>query len=616
MTDQAGSPGSRGTGELTTQELWENIGFHRPIAGMFYQLPFVIITAILGLALMSFLYNILYPFPESLGYKGAATGIFGLMFYTFDLGTANIINRFIGEAAIKDPKQMVKYVQYFVHYQMISGLVQTTAISIYALYFVPSGQLAYAVWIMLIYSTVQYPGFLGIFRGILDTLQQFHKVTILNFIAGEVFQRLTEVAFVLLGRWWGMNDPAVGEIMGIAIGAVIGTYVDDFIATWVSARYFTRHMRQYGFTARECFRHDFDRKLVWTCLAWGIKSGIPNFFWTLNGFISLNLWLFYVPQYTTFAALAGFGGMFGSIMGISPPLGGAISEAYFNGKKHLVQYYIHQSILITGMLQFLMLSIGLCIVLVFEPLLIAFGLQYYMLSVIFIIPRLIRDSQQPYNNFAEHTITQTGHINFQMAIDFYEAGTAILSWFVFIAWLQVPQQYGIVAIAWLMPCAEMPAIVSKVLISLVYLHKKVIKLRVPWTRAFVIPAVSTAITFGIAYAYIMLVFHPLNNNFGIVAALVPSVAFLVLVIPFFIFFPLTTALGSWDDETLTMFKRATRMSGLGKVFMIPMVRVLTHVARRSRLHGRFTMDNSKAIQEARELMELKNARSSSKTRVL
>lgn len=601
---------------LTTQELWENIGFHRAIAGMFFQLPFTLISAVLGLSLMSLVYNFLYPFPESGGYSGAATGLFSLMFYTFDLGTANIINRFIGETNIKDPKKMVTYIQYFIWYQMITGLVQTTAISVFALFFVPRSQLAYTVWIMVIFSTVQYPGFLGIFRGVLDTLQQFHKVTILNFIAGEVFQRITQIGFVIWGRWWGMNDPAIGDIMGIAIGSAIGTYVDDFIATAVSAHYFSKIMAQHGFTARDCFRHDFDRGLVKTCLSWGIKSGIPNFFWTLNGFISFTLWLTMVPQYTTFAALAGFSGMFGSMMGISPPLGGSISEAYFNGKTRLLQFYIHQSILITGMLQFLMLTIGLVIMLVFEPILLAFGLQFYLLSVVFILPRMVRDSQQPYNGFAEFTTTQCGHINFQMAIDFYEAGVAILSWFIFIAWLQVPQQFGIIAIAWLMPCAEMPAIVSKVLISLVYVHKRIIKLKVPWTRAFMIPAASTAITFSIAYAYVMLVFHPLNEAFGIVVSLIPSVAFLILVVPFFIFFPLTGALGAWDEETLTMFKHACKMSGLGKFFMVPLIKILTYVTEHSKLHGRFAMDHAEAAIEARELMEIKNAKSAIKTRVL
>lgn len=610
------APPRDGTGDLSTAELWENIGFHRPIAGMFYQLPFTLITAILGLALMSFIFNLLYPFPESMGYKAAATGIFGLMFYTFDLGTMNIINRFVGEASIKDPARMVQFIQYFVWYQMISGLVQTTAISIYALYFVPESQLGYAVWIILIFSTVQYPGFLGIFRGVLDTLQQFHKVTVLNFIAGEVFQRLTEIGFVILGRWWGMNDPAIGEIMGIAIGAVIGTYVDDFIATAVSAHYFSKMMARHGFTARDCFRHDFDRTLVKTCLIWGVKSGIPNFFWTLNGFLSLMLWLTHVPQYTTFAALAGFAGMFGGMMGMSPPLGGAVSEAYFNGKVKLVQFYIHQSILVTGMLQFLMLSIGLTIVMVFEPVLLAFGLQYYLLSVVFIIPRMVRDSQQPYNNFAEHTITQTGHINFQTAIDIFEAGAAILSWYIIIAWLQLPQQLGIVAIAWIMPCAELPAILAKVLASLVYVHKRIFPLRVPWVRAFAMPAVAMGITLGIMYTFVSLVFHPLNDAFGVVAALVPSIAFLVLVVPFVIFFPLTVLLGSWDDETLETFRRATRMAGMGKLFMVPMVAILTWVAARSPLHGRFSMDNSAAIREARELMVLKNEKSGVKTRVL
>ena len=43
-----------------------------------------------------------------------------------------------------------------------------------------------------------------------------HKATVLGFITGEGFQRLTELSFVFLGRMGGMSNPAVGEIMGIA----------------------------------------------------------------------------------------------------------------------------------------------------------------------------------------------------------------------------------------------------------------------------------------------------------------------------------------------------------------------------------------------------------------
>ncbi|MHA1370284.1 MAG: hypothetical protein ACTSRA_11285, partial [Promethearchaeota archaeon] len=372
--------------DLTNQELWENVGFHRPLAGFFYNLPFYLMTIIIGLAFTSFIWKLLYPFPESMGYRAAATGIFALFFQVFDLGTANIMNRFIGESNIKNPRKMLGYIQYFIWYQMITGLIQTTTVSIYALFFVPAGQLAYAAWIMLIYSTTQYPGFLGVFRNTLNSLQQFNKTAILNFISSELFQRVTEIIFVLLGRHLGARDPAIGEIMGITYGSVVGLYIDDFVATAFSAHFFQKVMSAYGFSVRDCFRHDFNRRMMIECLTWGVRSGLPNIVWGVQLFIALMLWLIYVPQYTTYTALAGFAAGIGGLVGWTLNLGGSISEAFFNEKKMLAQYIISQAWRYTGLIQCFIFSILLLVIMVMEPVLRLIGLDYYLLSIIFILP--------------------------------------------------------------------------------------------------------------------------------------------------------------------------------------------------------------------------------------
>ena len=188
-------------------------------------------------------------------------------------GTIVTMDRYIAELQLKDQSKMVKYIQYFIWYQMMTGLIQTTSIAIYAFVWVPRTELAYAVWIMLLQSITQYPGFLGVFRGAMGALQQFNKVEVLNFISGELFQRLTEIGFVLLGRYWGMQNPQIGEIMGIAIGSVIGLYVDDFIATAMSAWYFSKVMKDKGISARRCFRIEFDWN--WQSLVFGIKLEYP-----------------------------------------------------------------------------------------------------------------------------------------------------------------------------------------------------------------------------------------------------------------------------------------------------------------------------------------------------
>lgn len=601
--------------DLTPQELWENIGVHRPIAGFFYNLPLYLVTLILGIAFSGILWSILYPWPEPAGYRGAATALFGLFFQVFDLGTANIMNRFIGEANVKNPQKMLHYIQYFIWYQMITGLVQTTAVSIYALYFVPGSQLAYAIWIMLIHSTTQYPGFLGVFRNVMNTLQQYNKVAVLNFIAGELVQRVTEIGFVLWGRWWGMNDPAIGEIMGIAIGSVIGLYVDDFIATAVSAWYFSKVMKAYGLTARACFRRDFDSALVKECLSWGIKSGLPGLTWGAQVFTATILWITYVPQYTTYLALAGFAGSIGGMMGMTIDLGGSISEAAFNGKPKLAQYIISQAWRYTGMIQCFLFSILLVVILVLDPVLRLIGLEYYLLSVAFVFPRMVREIQQPYNNFSGNALAGTGHINFQMVMNFFEAGVCLVSWYAFLVWFQLPQRFGLSAIIWLIPCGEMPGIVAKTALQYVFLHKKVMPIKISWFQSFVAPGIATLAIFGGAIAWVALAFEPLRAVSGTLVALIPTVIIFVMLVPFFVYFPFTGYLGAWDEGSMEILRKAARMSGPGKIFSAPAYKLLLAATRRSKLHGRFRIDDSDAVEDARDLMRIRNAKGARKVRI-
>ena len=284
----------------SSAELWDEIGFHRPLGGFWFKLVFALLTIIFGLGVLGFYFQYLYPYPESAGYRSIVGGTFALFFKIFDLGTNMTMDRYIAEAAIKDQSKMVKYIQYFIWYQMMTGLIQTTSIAIYAFVWVPRTELAYAVWIMLLQSITQYPGFLGVFRGAMGALQQFNKVEVFNFISGELFQRLTEIGFVLLGRYWGMQNPQIGEIMGIAIGSVIGLYVDDFIATAMSAWYFSKVMKDKGISARRCFRIEFDWELAKEALVFGIKTGIPGIIGLASSLIQLRIWILFVPQYATF----------------------------------------------------------------------------------------------------------------------------------------------------------------------------------------------------------------------------------------------------------------------------------------------------------------------------
>ncbi|MBD3354061.1 MAG: hypothetical protein GF364_21445 [Candidatus Lokiarchaeota archaeon] len=592
-------------GDMTKEGLWDVVGFHRPLAGFWYNLAFYILMVIFAAIFSGVLFKYFYPYPESLGYKSTATGIFGLFFTMFDLGTAKIMDRFVGESNIKNPKKMILYIQYFIWYQMITGLIQTTAVSYYALFFVPRTELAYAVWIMLIHATTQYPGFLGVFKNTLGSLQQFNKTAILDFISGQVFQRITDISFVLLGRFYGIHNPAVGEIMGIAIGSTIGFYVDDFITMAVSAKYFKNIIEEYGYSVRDCFRHDFDKRLFWECFSFGVKIGFPLMLWTVVSFVELFLWIRYVPQYTTFATFAYMAEQIGGAVAINLALGGAVSESYMNGKKNLARYYLGQSSRFTGLIQFLMLAVILLAIQIMAPIFTLLDLAYYIPSIPFIFPRLIRNLQQPYNNNGEDVLIGTDNPNISMWLHLWENLIAILTWIILIVWLEIPQTYGLIAVAWLIPCAELLAIVSKVILTYLYIHKKVFKVKIPVWQTFIAPFTCAIVVFILGTVFYQLIFPYLDDLIGVIPALIFFIVIIILAIAF-VYLPLSVLLGGWDEGSLASFKKVTKISGPSKFIVKPVYTIVLWTSKRSKLHNKFKMDDTKAIQEAKELMIIKN----------
>ncbi|MHA1340301.1 MAG: hypothetical protein ACTSRZ_08795 [Promethearchaeota archaeon] len=589
------------------EDLWSYIGFHRPIAGFFYNLPFLFISLLVGIVLSSWFLQYLYPFPEAIGYKTVPIGIFALMFEAFDLGTANILNRFIGETNVKNPNKMLKYIQYFIWYQMFTGLIQVTFISVYTLFVIPNSQLGYAAWILLIYSTRQYPGMLGIFKGVIDTLQQYNKSTILSFVSGEIFQRITEIGFVLYFRYYGITHPAIGEIMGIAIGSIIGTYVDDFFAMILSAYFFQKVLKPYGFSVKDCFRIDFDIKIVKECLSWGIRSGIPSLLWGIVTYMELIFWLTYVPQYTTFKALFDVAGWFSGILGWNLSMGGAISEAYFNGKKELSRFYVGQWWKYTGLIQCLMIAVICVIVSMLHPIFIFMNLEYQLLAIPFIIPRVIREIQQPYNNISMNILANTGHVTFQMITNIVETSLSLIGWIMYIPILNLPNKYGILVVMWLLPCGELPAIITKIVLQYWYIHKNILKLKIPFYQTFIAPGISAFIYLIVGLLYSNLVFSPMNNNFGTLIALISAILFLIIFMGIFVYFPLTALLGGWDDDSLVVFRLATKISGPSKGISALLNSLLNKSAQKSKLHNKYKYDAKQAFKEIKELMELKKS---------
>nr|MDO8118016.1 hypothetical protein [Candidatus Sigynarchaeota archaeon] len=171
-----------------SEENWQKIGFHRPLAGILFNLVFVFIAAGFGIVFaVWFIPNIVFPFASGLGYQDLVLNLFGLLFTVLDVGIGASISMFVAEENIKNPRKGIFYLQFFIWFQMISGLFQVTGISIWAIFFAPGSNLGYAIWFLVIYGTIQYPGCLWIFNGGLQAYQRFDKARLVGFIQVQLF---------------------------------------------------------------------------------------------------------------------------------------------------------------------------------------------------------------------------------------------------------------------------------------------------------------------------------------------------------------------------------------------------------------------------------------------
>ena len=98
------------------------------------------------------------------------------------------------------------------------------------------------------------------------------------FLQGIVLENTTKIACILLGRYIGGQNPAVGELMGATIGSVVGAYVDDFLAAAIGALWVRPYLKEIDpeWGIRDMFRVEFDQDLAKECLWFGIRAILPD----------------------------------------------------------------------------------------------------------------------------------------------------------------------------------------------------------------------------------------------------------------------------------------------------------------------------------------------------
>ncbi|TFG18507.1 MAG: hypothetical protein EU533_07685 [Promethearchaeota archaeon] len=554
--------------------------------------------------------NFVLPFPESVGFYNVVLAYLNVIFFAADFGLKNASERYIAEYAETAPHVAVKYVSFFIWFQMLTGLLQITVISIFSIIILPQTNMSYAVWFFLVYIMVQWPGTIGIFQVALNGFQQFDKSNILYVIQNFAVQVATAVGFIYLGRWIGAQNPEIGELMGATMGFILGMYVDDLIGFVLGLKFFNETLKPFGMTVKQAFIISFDKKLVKEVLWYGgrvMPSGLS--FYAVSFLITLmvTMWLW---NYSTLIGLYFIASTLVGALSMTFPMTSPLSEAYNNGKKQLALYYIRGQFLWWGIITF---GIFLLPILLLFPLVLAnlggeFAEASWMIFPLFIPAILLLPSN------LSGIVCEACDIPQQSTfMNFIEQGTRLITYFfVLNPYMGVGVLIGKenVLIFWLL--AEAPGYISKGIYGWWTVKRKLFpgeKLQIPFKQTFLLPiiAILPIIPLVLVFVRIFEVLFAVNQIGGLIFIAIIIITMLYLI-PAFIFMPIYGFLGAWDPQSIEDFRKAAIISGPSRGIVMRLYKSTKFGYERSPWKDRCIIPYEKACKEAQELYEIRKTK--------
>jgi len=325
------------------QSGWNRAGFARPLAG--YLTLVATMSFMVGgyLVLQWVLTGVVQPFPVASGLWQTPWATLIIIALFFEMGTNDASVKYFAEDRVARPADALANFQFYVWWAFFQRLLQTTLLGAVAIFWLPHSR-DYAIYALfvLLFAFKGLPSIAPLGRFVLTGLQRFDVQNILDLLESKILKYLAPIPFVLLGRAWGADNPAYGEIFGAAIGLAIG-YLAMTLATLAIGLV---ALRVVGVPIRPLFLAQFDWRLVKRQFLFGGKIALgaePMFLvgameaWVITRyFADFNAWqgIRDLLMAKLVELLFQFAGPFynGAVS--------AVSEAYSAGKRKLTQYYV------------------------------------------------------------------------------------------------------------------------------------------------------------------------------------------------------------------------------------------------------------------------------------
>jgi O-antigen/teichoic acid export membrane protein len=325
---------------------WEVVGFHRPLSGFIYNYLLSVLVLIPFNFVVTFWLdrNFINPFLEARGAGNLVVQVLLFLGPLLDLGTSQAMIKYYAEYRVKEPTRAIAYMQFFVWFHLLVGILAVSAIGLVGALYLPGTAAAYLSWFVVLDTLAAFPPFYTSFSSLFRAQQRFDYAQLevaLFFGMNPVLQ----MAGAIVGRHWGLMHPVFGEGMGVVMGFACGSIVGNVMIGLISCLFYER----MGMRLLTIMLAHFDYATMRQSLVYGVKltagSVMPFFTWgtvpvimgaLLPNFLELNeIWL--VVYGLTFAYLETGVAIFAQMMP-------SISESYSQHMIKLTQRYIDQGL--------------------------------------------------------------------------------------------------------------------------------------------------------------------------------------------------------------------------------------------------------------------------------
>jgi O-antigen/teichoic acid export membrane protein len=319
---------------------WEDIGFHRPLAGFFIAF-FLGILVFIPLIIYQNLILPVYILPsaQALGIWGRVTQFFALIWNFFDMGTGIAFIKFLSQYRVHDPRRAVQYGQVFVWWQALSGAVQVAIMVSLAGSVLPGTAYAIYAWSIIVHTFIQIPGFYQVMRNALTGLQRFDYAQILDLALAVIFPMITQPILVTLMYHWGKSTPIFGAPMGGLLGMGLAAYAAELLTFLLGLWLY----RRIGYNARLYFMAHFDWSVIKDSFRFGVFEMLGSAAWGVGQSVEILISQAYLVNsaevWGNWVLAQNFVYAFNVTATLFNNLMPSISEAISHGRKLLSQYY-------------------------------------------------------------------------------------------------------------------------------------------------------------------------------------------------------------------------------------------------------------------------------------